>query len=113
MKRLFIKIFFLICISGCSAKYIGVEKKSYANIMIDIYKKDLSSINFVRKGSCPMYPSCSAFAEEAFTRFNFFKAFVISSERLVRCGRDSTKKLNLIKVNNQLKYFDPLPEKKK
>lgn len=34
---------------------------------------------------CRFYPSCSAYALEAFQTYGFFKAFYLTIKRLLRC----------------------------
>ena len=81
-----------------------IEAKKY----FEYHKESIASS--VRKGKCSMYPSCSAYAKEAFNRLSFFKACTAVSERLIRCGRDSEDKLKIIKINNRLRINDPVPE---
>lgn len=42
----------------------------------------------LRAGRCPMNPSCSAFAYEAFTRHSPFHAYFLTADRLHRCSHD-------------------------
>ena len=35
--------------------------------------------------ACRFYPTCSAYAEEAFGRFSFFKALYLTAGRVLRC----------------------------
>ena len=37
---------------------------------------------------CPMYPSCSAYSLEVFGQHGFVKGWIMTSDRLLRCGRD-------------------------
>ena len=52
---------------------------------IGFYQKYISGI---RGRSCPMYPSCSNYGLKAFTETNFASAFILTSDRLLRCGHD-------------------------
>ena len=52
------------------------------------YKKFISPI---RGNQCPMYPSCSTYAKDAFEKYGFFRGFVMMSDRLTRCGQDLHK----------------------
>ncbi|MEI8349394.1 MAG: membrane protein insertion efficiency factor YidD [Candidatus Omnitrophota bacterium] len=50
--------------------------------LIRLYKK----ISFLLPPSrCRYTPSCSAYAQEAFTRYSFMKALRLSSVRLLHC----------------------------
>jgi hypothetical protein len=35
-----------------------------------------------------MYPSCSIFAKDTFNKFGFFKGYLLTMDRLTRCGHD-------------------------
>ncbi|MGM0418901.1 MAG: membrane protein insertion efficiency factor YidD [Thermodesulfobacteriota bacterium] len=84
--------------------------ESYASTMLNVYRENLDSFSSVRKGKCSMYPSCSAYAKEAFNRLSFFTAWAAVSDRLIRCGRDSEDRLKIIKINNRLRINDPVPQ---
>ena len=36
-------------------------------------------------GECRFYPTCSQYAEECFQRFPFWKAFMLTVKRLLKC----------------------------
>jgi len=56
--------------------------RKIALALIRFYKK----ISFLLPPSrCPYVPSCSAYAEEAFSRYTFMKALTVSVKRLARC----------------------------
>ena len=39
---------------------------------------------------CQMSPSCSAYSKEAFQTHGFFLGWIMTCDRLMRCGRDET-----------------------
>jgi uncharacterized protein len=39
---------------------------------------------------CQMSPSCSAYSKEAFQAHGFFIGWIMTCDRLMRCGRDET-----------------------
>ncbi len=41
---------------------------------------------------CSMYPTCSHYASQAFKRHNAATAWVLTCDRLLRCGRDETRR---------------------
>jgi len=49
------------------------------------YKQYISPVDGDR---CLMYPSCSAYSKEAFIKYGFFKGFIVTCDRLTRCGND-------------------------
>ena len=55
---------------------------------------------------CPMYPSCSAYAIEAVRTYGVLKGAILTSDRLLRCGRE--KDYPLILHQQQFHYLDPL-----
>ena len=55
-----------------------------------------------------MYPSCSQYSKEAVARFGFVKGWVMSMDRLMRCGRDEVRLAPKIWVNGEWKIFDPV-----
>jgi putative component of membrane protein insertase Oxa1/YidC/SpoIIIJ protein YidD len=61
------------------------KNESAANDYIGFYQKYISGI---RGQECPMYPSCSNYGLKTFTETNFLSAFVLTSDRLLRCGHD-------------------------
>jgi len=52
--------------------------------MIRLYQRYISPIN---GGRCPMYPSCSRFADQAVNEEGA-KGLLMTFDRLLRCGRD-------------------------
>jgi putative membrane protein insertion efficiency factor len=51
--------------------------------LINLYQKYISG---AFPPSCRFYPSCSEYSKQAFMRYNFFKAFVLSFYRILRCN---------------------------
>lgn len=51
--------------------------------LIKIYQKSISPLF---PPSCRFFPSCSDYAKQAFIKYNFFKAFLISFYRIIRCN---------------------------
>ena len=52
---------------------------------IELYQKHISSL---KNGRCAMYPSCSNYGLQVFEKYPFFKAMVLTSDRLIRCSHD-------------------------
>ncbi len=57
---------------------------------------------------CPMYPSCSHYAEQAFKRHGAFKGWVLTCDRLLRCGRDEVRLSPKVRSNGRPRTFDPV-----
>jgi len=94
-----------------TAQYQAESKTSDGSFyegVISFYRGPLNHLQAVRSGECPMYPSCSEYSRQAVTRFGFAKGWVMSMDRLMRCGRDETRLAPKILVNGKVKYFDPI-----
>jgi len=55
-----------------------------------------------------MYPSCSQYSLQAFEKHGFLIGWMMTCDRLVRCGRDETNLSQEIFVNGKLKFYDPV-----
>ncbi|MDI6797905.1 MAG: membrane protein insertion efficiency factor YidD [Desulfatibacillaceae bacterium] len=60
------------------------------------------------QGRCPMYPSCSAYSRKGFAEKGFFWGFVMTCDRLMRCGRDETRLAPKVWVDGRELTVDPL-----
>lgn len=114
MKSLFPRILILFLLfPSCSTKqYSTYDDASYVSVMTSIYQDNFSSVSFVRKGECPMYPSCSQFAKNAYQKHGFLLGSILATDRLMRCGRDETKRLKIVNINGKLLFYDPVPTHK-
>lgn len=72
---------------------------------LDFYKKHVSRVDGDR---CPMYPSCSEYAAEAIRKHGLFMGWIMTTDRLMRCGRDELKRSPRIWVNGRERSHDPL-----
>jgi len=66
--------------------------------LIESYQKKFSA---QKNNKCRHFPTCSAYAKEAYQTYNFFKASFLTTKRLLKCNP-------LFKPS-----YDPLPVKKK
>ena len=57
---------------------------------------------------CPMTPSCSSYAQKAVHKQGFFLGWIMTCERLIRCGRDETRLSPHIAENNGIRVWDPV-----
>ena len=82
--------------------------------MIEVYQGPLRSMEFVRSGHCPMYPSCSHYAQEAFRLHDPVTAFRLTCDRLTRCGRDlDNPSIRWIETKSGFQVHDPVPPPEK
>ncbi len=69
--------------------------KKFFLLLIRFYQKHISPA-FPRR--CRYYPTCSAYAYEAITKYGCFKGGILALKRFLRCNPFS-----------QRGYFDPVP----
>ena len=84
------------------------QKKVLSNpgiFLVTLYQKVISPID---GSDCPMYPSDSKYAIECFQKHGFLVGWVMTVDRLYRCGRDELTRSPTVKVNGQPKCFDPV-----
>lgn len=60
-----------------------------------------------RGTNCPMTPSCSNFALQSFQQYNPFEAFIMTADRLHRCGHDLSN-YNVVEINGNIRFDDPV-----
>lgn len=80
-------------------------EETKSNGFINFYQKYISPIDGDR---CPMHPSCSRYAADAIKKHGFFTGWIMTSDRLVRCGRDTCKNAPVITIDNENYYYDPV-----
>lgn len=57
---------------------------------------------------CPMAPTCSRYASEAFSKKGMLVGWILTCDRLLRCGRDETRLAPKIRINGSVHAYDPL-----
>ncbi len=72
--------------------------------LLSVYLKYISPIDGDR---CPMYPSCSQYTSTVFARHGTLLGFVLTTERLTRCGNDLWNYPHV--VQNGRDYFIDMP----
>jgi putative membrane protein insertion efficiency factor len=78
---------------------------SPALIPVKFYQKFLSGVDGNR---CPMYPTCSRFCIEAVQKHGLFKGWIMTCDRLIRCGRDEIQVSQKIWLNGKAHCYDPV-----
>ncbi len=56
---------------------------------------------------CHMHPHCSLYGYQAFKQYNSFRAFLMTADRLYRCGHDLDN-YETIDVDGSVRFFDPV-----
>jgi putative component of membrane protein insertase Oxa1/YidC/SpoIIIJ protein YidD len=84
------------------------EPQSFARPLllgaIRIYQRVAAPI---RMGSCPMEPSCSRFAYQAFSTYSPARAYLLTADRLHRCSHDLRR--YRVSAEDPSKLADPVP----
>jgi len=111
MLRHIILLLTLLLFSCMPAKTIQSDgSKSYnpLSALIAIHEGPLDHLNAVRRGECPMHPSCSAYGKAAYEKHGFFIGWVMTMDRLIRCGRDELKHSPSVLIDGRWKCNDPV-----
>ncbi len=73
--------------------------------LVEVYRTYISPID---GSECPMYPTCSKYSLVAFKKHGLFIGWMMTVDRLFRCGRDELRLSPQIIVNGELTCYDPL-----
>jgi putative membrane protein insertion efficiency factor len=130
MKRL-IKFFFqraklltvfflavIICCAACAHenRLIIMENGSVSNSKADnpanpfiypveFYRKYISTVVGSR---CPMYPTCSKYCIDALKKHGPVVGYIMTCDRLMRCGRDEVRLSPTVWINGEKRCYDPV-----
>ena len=72
---------------------------------LTFYQKVISRADGDR---CPMYPSCSHYAATVFKRYNPVTAWILTCDRLLRCGHDEVRLAPQVSVKGSARTYDPV-----
>ncbi len=84
----------------------GEETSGPLPSVINFYRGPLNRLSAVRHGACPMYPSCSEYSRQCIQKHGMIIGWMMTCDRLMRCGRDETQSAPEIRVNGKWKYDD-------
>lgn len=104
-------IIFVLSFSCVSIKTVKKESNDEFNLlssMVRFYHGPLNHLSAVRRGECPMSPSCSVYAKECIQKHGAFVGWMMACDRLMRCGRNEMKSSSRILVDGKWKYYDPV-----
>ncbi|MFW6147342.1 MAG: membrane protein insertion efficiency factor YidD [Thermodesulfobacteriota bacterium] len=73
--------------------------------MVKLHRKYISPID---GKNCPMHPSCSRYSLQCLETHGLFIGWLMTCDRLMRCGRDELRLCPEIRVNDELLCYDPL-----
>ncbi len=74
---------------------------------LKLFQKTISRADGSR---CPMYPSCSHYSSQAFERYNPITAWILTADRLLRCGRDETRLSKRVVIQGRARIKDTLAD---
>lgn len=113
MHRMVIFCIIVCLLTACrhfrheDASTFDVTSSGY-NGLVSFYRGPLNHLSAVRRGSCPMYPSCSEYSRQAVADHGPLIGWIMTIDRLLRCGRNELDTAQRIFVNGQWKFYDPL-----
>ena len=100
----------VLCSCAVTPAPSGDRPAGFLAAVLEIYRGPLNHLYAIRGGQCPMYPSCSQYSRQAVARHGLFIGTVMAADRLMRCGRDETRLAPTIRVDGQLKTYDPVTD---
>ncbi len=87
----------------------GKNEESFAGgvflFPVELFAKYISRADGDR---CPMYPSCSGYSKEAVKKHGPLIGWIMTCDRLMRCGRDEKNHSPSIAAGEKIKTFDPV-----
>ncbi|MDY6822565.1 MAG: membrane protein insertion efficiency factor YidD [Thermodesulfobacteriota bacterium] len=92
-------------VDGATSKPSGAVMKTAADDAISLFKKYISPIDGDR---CPMHPTCSQYSSNAFQKHGAIMGWIMTCDRLMRCGRNELAVSPRIFVNGKPKCHDPV-----
>ncbi len=95
-------------VTGCAHERAVDRETSLFADTLQIYRGPLNHLDAVRRGVCPMHPSCSEYGRQAVRNHGFVIGWAMAMDRLLRCGRDELKLAQKIWVAGQWKFYDPV-----
>jgi putative membrane protein insertion efficiency factor len=115
-KKIFIlisAILITLMITPCFADIAGNnlnQNQDHSNgnpflFPIHLYRKHISSSGGDR---CPMYPSCSTYSLEAFEKHGVIKGWIMTCDRLMRCGRDELRLGSPVIIRGKTRTYDSI-----
>ncbi|MDY6951890.1 MAG: membrane protein insertion efficiency factor YidD [Thermodesulfobacteriota bacterium] len=74
-------------------------------LLVARYREYVSPID---GSDCPMVPSCSQYSLDALEKHGFFMGWLMTWDRLLRCGRDEIKRSSRVVLGGEEKCYDPV-----
>jgi putative membrane protein insertion efficiency factor len=74
-------------------------------VLVQVYRAYISPID---GRNCPMYPTCSRYSLLCFEKHGSLIGWMMTCDRLFRCGRDEVGLSPWIRVNGEIRCYDPV-----
>jgi hypothetical protein len=91
--------------AGDSLQRPGAKPIHVPMLLVEWYREYISPID---GSDCPMVPSCSQYSMESLEKHGLFMGWVMTWDRLFRCGHEEIKLSPRIIVKGQEKCYDPV-----
>ncbi len=111
VKLILFLIFFSLIASCTYSKSMQTETDRDADplsLMVRFYRGPLNHLSAVRYGECPMYPSDSEYSLQSIQKHGMLVGWIMTMDRLMRCGRDETRLSPQVFINGKWKTYDPV-----
>ena len=82
----------------------GDAAPSLFRFLVEAYRENISPID---GKDCPMYPSCSEYSVRSFKKHGSLVGWIMTVDRLFRCGRDELRLSPQVIVNGEQRWYDP------
>jgi putative membrane protein insertion efficiency factor len=82
----------------------GDAASSLFRFLVEAYRENISPID---GKNCPMYPSCSEYSIQSIEKHGPLVGWIMTVDRLFRCGRDELRLSPQIIVNGERRWYDP------
>jgi putative membrane protein insertion efficiency factor len=107
----------IICCTACALENRLIMENSFvsddkvdnpANSFIypvEFYRKYISTVVGSR---CSMYPTCSKYCIDALKKHGSVVGYIMTCDRLMRCGRDEVRLSPPVWINGKMRCYDPV-----
>jgi hypothetical protein len=100
---LFMAVF--LCLTVPARGQSPPDPDTLKNPILRFYKATISRADGNR---CPMYPSCSHYAAQALEKHGPVLGWIMTCDRLLRCGRSETRLSPQVRLHGRTLTFDPV-----
>jgi len=112
LAKLILLLTFFSLIASCTYSQSMTAETDWGgdplSSMVRFYRGPLNHLSAVRYGECPMYPSDSEYSLQSIKKHGMLAGWVMSMDRLMRCGRDETRLSPAVFINGKWKTYDPV-----